>query len=101
MSRLLHLSLSDSHFDWDENGVGFHGVAKTAQRAGAAQAAPTATAATTVATADGSDATTTQALANVLKTQLNLVIAENVQLRARLVEIQQVLILKGLMKGSA
>lgn len=80
--------------------VGFHNKAATIQRASAAQAAVTLTAAT-VSTANGSDAGTTQTLANALKTQLNAVIADNVALAALVNELRTALVNKGLIKGAA
>lgn len=80
--------------------VGFHDKASTTQRAGAAQAAVTLTAAT-VATANGSDAGTTQTLANALKVELNKVIADNVALAALVNELRAALVAKGMIKGAA
>lgn len=79
---------------------GFHGAAPSPQRAGTAQGVATATAAT-VATANGSDAATTQTLANALKVELNKVIADNVTLRTLVNELRAALVEKGLIKGSA
>lgn len=81
-------------------GVGFHGTTPSTQRAGAAQAAVVLTAAT-VATANGSDAATTQTLANALKTELNKVIADNVALAALVNELRAAMVAKGLIKGAA
>lgn len=80
--------------------VGLHGAAPTARRDSAAQAAVTATGAT-VATADGSDAATTQALANALKVQGN---ANQVDIAALIVlvnELRAALVAKGIIKGAA
>lgn len=83
-----------------DTGLGFHGAARTTQRAGAAQAAVVLTAAT-VGTANGSDAGTTQTLANALKAELNKVIADNVALVALVNELRAAIVEKGLIKGAA
>ncbi len=77
---------------------GMHG-ARAPQRTGAAQAAVTLTAAT-VTTANGSDAGTTQTLANALKVQLNAVIADNVALKTLVNELRAALVEKGVIAGS-
>jgi hypothetical protein len=70
------------------------------QPSGAAQAAVTLTAAT-VATANGSDAGTTQTLANALKTALNAVIADNVAMAALVNKLRTDLVAIGGIKGAA
>lgn len=80
--------------------VGFHDKTATTQRASASQAAVTNTAAA-VATADGSDAGTTQTLANALKTELNKVITDNAAQTVLINELRTALVNKGIIKGAA
>ena len=80
--------------------VGLHGATPTARRTGAAQAAVTATGAA-VTTADGSDAGTTQTLANALKVQGNANHADIAALIVLVNELRAALVEKGVVKGAA
>jgi hypothetical protein len=80
--------------------LAFHGATPVAQRAGSAQAAVAATG-TTVSTPNGSDAATTQTLANALKTAVNANITDIAAIVVLLNEVRAALVAKGLIKGAA
>ena len=98
MSKQLFFDISDSHFDWGDDGVGFHGEARTAQRAGAAQAAVTGTVGTNIAAftdpPSAAEMTTLRTFVNALKT-------DNAAQTVLLNEIRAALVEKGLIKGAA
>lgn len=100
MSREIILRIPDTVIDWDSTKIGFFGSTIVVQQSGAAQAAVTQTSAT-VATANGSDAATTQALANALKVEVNKLITDVAALVVLANKLRLDLVTYGLIKGSA
>lgn len=105
MSKQLVFDIADTHFDWGDDGVGFHGVARSVQRAGAAQVAITkatgAALATTAVTQTTPYGFATQAQGDLLTTRLNTLITDNAALIVLVNELRAALVAKGLVKGAA
>lgn len=80
--------------------IGFHGVTAVIQRAGSAQAAVTQTSAAN-ATAAATDLTTSEALANALKTQGNALVVDVAALTVLVNELRAADVQKGLIKGGS
>ena len=88
-------------FDANNDGkIGFHGATPVAKRASANQAAVTLTSSQN-ATANGSDAGTTQTLANALKVSYNALQVDVAALNVLVTELRAALVAKGLIKGAA